>query len=167
MDLMVTPKTAHGTTAVLLEGEAGLGLRRVRWWDRLLARTRSSALDRALAAGARPEASLRLAVHADRLCEPAQCRLLARSLTRIAAASEAPSGRGPQVPVCRTAVRQVRHELRALAGRLSAPGPVDVHGVARVRTLLTDGTGPLYQPCPPERLHRELADALAALDSFD
>jgi len=150
---------------VLHEGTA-LGLRRVRWWDRLVARVRASALDRELASGASPESTVPLAVHAGRLCEPAQRRLLARSLTRIVAASDAPARSRLKAPVCRPAVQQARPELAALAGRLSASGPVDVRGVARVRTLLADGTGPLYQPASPGRLRRELVAVLAALDSF-
>jgi hypothetical protein len=150
---------------VLLEG-TGLGLRRVRWWDRLVARIRASALDHELAAGASPESTVPLAVHAGRLCKPAQRLLLARSLTRIVAASDAPMRSRLKAPVCRRAVQLARPELAALAGRLGASGPVDVHGVARVRTLLADGTGPLYQPAPPERLRRELAEVLDALDSF-
>jgi len=151
---------------VLLEEGAGLGLRRVRWWDRLVVRARASALDRALAAGASPERNVSLAVHAGRLCEPAQRRLLSRSLTRIVATLDAPAGRRTIAPVCRPAVRQAQAELAALAVRLSGSGPVDVHGVARVRLLLTDGTGPLYQPGPPERLRHELAALLAALNPF-
>jgi hypothetical protein len=151
---------------VVLDESAGLGLRRVRWWDRLVARLRASALDHELAAGASPDSTVPLAVHAGRLCEPAQRLLLARSLTRIVAASDEPARSRLKAPICRRAVQQARPELAALAGRLSASGPVDVHGVARVRTLLADGTGPLYQPAPPEHLRRELAEVIDALDSF-
>ena len=151
---------------VVLHEGTDLGLRRVRWWDRLVARTRASVLDRELAAGASPESSVPLAVHAARLCEPAQRHLLARSLTRIVAASDAPARARCKAPVCRPVVRAVRPELAALAGRLRASGPLGVHGVARVRTLLADGTGPLYQSGPPEKLRQELAAVLAALDSF-
>ena len=132
-----------------------------------MVRLRASALDQELAAGTSPEATVALAVHAGRLCRPAQRRLLARSLTRIVAASELPARARLKAPVCRPAVQQARPELAALAGRLGASGPVDVRGVARVRTLLADGAGPLYQPAPPERLRREVVKALAALDSFD
>ncbi len=106
-----------------------------------------------------------LALHAGRLCRPAQRRLLARSLSRLVAAAEAPAGRRVRAPVCRPAVRQARAELAAIAGRLSAPGPVGIHGVARVRTLLADGTGPLYQSAPPGRLLRTLEEVRRALDS--
>jgi hypothetical protein len=151
---------------VLQERAAGLGLRRVRLWDRLVVRARASALDDRLAAGASPESSVTLALHAGRLCQPSQRRLLARSLTRIVAVADAPQGRRLKAPVCRAAVHQARAELATVAGRLMASGPVDVHGVARVRTLLADGTGPLYRSAASGRLRDELAEALRALDSF-
>lgn len=151
---------------VLLEQGAGLGLRRVRWWDHLLVRARASALDRELAAGCSPESTIGLAVHAGRLCRPAQRRVLARSLDRIIAASDAPVGRSLKAPVCRPAVQRARTELAAIVGRLTADGPVNVRGVARLRHLLADGTGPLYRSGPPERLHDELVAVLVALDSF-
>jgi len=50
--------------------------------------------------------------------------------------------------------------------RLSAAAPVDVCGVARIRNLLTDGTGPLYREVAPGGLNRELLAALRAMDSL-
>ena len=149
---------------VVLEEGTGLGLRQVRWRDRLMVRARASALDRQLAAGASPESNVALAVHAGRLCEPAQRRVLARSLTRIATAADAPTGRPLRAPVCSPAVHRARAELAAVVGRLTATGPVDVQGVARVRTLLADGTGPLYHSAPADDLRIELAAVLTALD---
>jgi hypothetical protein len=149
---------------VVLEQDAGLGLRRVRWWNHLLVRARASALDQELATGASPESNVALAVHAGRLCNPAQRRVLARSLTRIAEASTAPPGRRLKAPVCRPAVHRARAELTAVTARLVAAGPVDVRGVAQVRQLLADGTGPLYRSGSPDQLRGELAAALTALD---
>ena len=149
---------------VVLEQDAGLGLRRVRWWNHVLVRARASALDRELATGASPESNLALAVHAGRLCNHAQRRVLARSLARVAAASTAQTGRRLKAPVCRPAVHRARAQLEALADRLVATGPVDVEGVARVRRLLADGTGPLYRPGSSDQLRGELAAALIALD---
>jgi hypothetical protein len=164
---MVTHGASKPTpTVVVLEEGAGLGLHRVRWRDRLLARARASSLDRALAAGASPEANVPLAIHAGHLCRPAQRHQLARSLMRIAAAADGPAGRRLGAPVCRPSVRRARVELAAVAGRLGAAGPVDVHGVARVRSLLADGTGPLYRSAPPETLRHELTAVLDALDAF-
>jgi len=152
---------------VVLDEGSGLGLRQVRWRDRLVEHARSSALDRELAAGASPESNVPLAVHAERLCRPAQRRQLACSLMRIAAAAEeGSSGRCLRAPVAGPAVRRARAELAAVAGRLGATGPVDVRGVARLRALLADGTGPLYRSAPPEQLRHELAAVLDALDSF-
>ena len=151
---------------VLLQEGSGLGLRRVRWRDRLAARARASALDEQLAAGVSPEHSVTLALHAGRLCQHGQRRVLARSLTRLVAAADGPAQRRLKTPVCRGAVQQARAELAAVAGRLTASGPVEVRGVARVRSLLADGTGPLYQPARAGQLRHELGDVLSALDSF-
>jgi hypothetical protein len=151
---------------VVLEDGADLGLRRVRWRDRLAVRARTSAFDAALAAGTSPDSSVPLALHAGRLCEPTQRRLLARSVTRIVTASEAPARRRLAAPVCRSAVQTVRPQLAAVAGRLTSSGPVDVRGVARLRLLVADGTGPLYQPARADELPGELTAVLAALDSF-
>lgn len=151
---------------VLLQEGSGLGLKRVRWRDRLAARARASALDEQLAAGVSPEHSVALALHAGRLCQEGQRRVLARSLTRLAAVADGPAQHRLKSPVCRGAVQQARAELAAVAGRLTAPGPVEVRGVARVRSLLADGTGPLYQPARAGQLRHELGDVLSALDSF-
>jgi hypothetical protein len=151
---------------VVLEEGAGLGLRRVRWRDRLAVRARASALDAELASGASPESCVALALHAGRLSAPAQRRLLARSLTRVVAASDAPAARRLPTPVCKAAVHRARAQLAAVAGRLTASGPVNVQGLARVRLLLADGTGPLYQPAPPDRLPTELDAVLVALDAL-
>jgi hypothetical protein len=149
---------------VLLEREAdGLSMQAVRLRDRLCARVRAPALDRQLADGAMPETSVALALHAARVYEPTQRRLLAHSLTRIAHASEAPPRR-TGVQLSRAAVVRARAELEAVADRLRTDAPVSVRGVARIRLLLADGTGPLYGGSPPEQLRRELRSALVALD---
>ena len=91
MGLMVTTREGRGApTIVVLEQGDGLGLRRVRLRDRVRARLRTSALDEQLAAGASPESSVALALHAGQLCRPQQRRLLARSLIEIARSCEAP-----------------------------------------------------------------------------
>src|SRR5271165_7361186 len=114
---------------VLLGQDAGLALCRVRLRDRLAARLRATALDRELAAGASPESSVALAVHAGHLCEPAQRRLLSHSLVRVVTDAESPESRRVTALVCRGAVREARAELVAVAERLLLPGPVGVHGV--------------------------------------
>ena len=151
---------------VVLEHDAGLGLRRVRMRDRLLARIRAAALDAELAAGASPESSVVLALHAVHLCGPSQRRLLAGSLRRIAASADAPTRSRLKAPVCGPAVRRAGTELQAVIDRLVAAGPVSVRGVARVRCLLADGTGPIYRKSAPDRLRNELRAALAVMDPY-
>ncbi len=152
---------------VVVEHDAGLGLRRVRLRDRLLTRLRASSLDDELAAGASPESSVTLALRAGQLCRPSHRRLLSHSLIRVVAAAEKPAGSLRKAPVNRDAVRGVREELEAAAERLGAAGPVDVRGVARISGLLTDGTGPLYQASRRGRLRDELRAALGAMDALD
>jgi hypothetical protein len=149
---------------VLLEHGDALRLRRVRPWHRLLVSLRVAALDRALAAGTSPESSVALAVHAQHLHKAAQRRVLARSLRRVGASSDSSPARHPHVLIDRGAVRRSRAELEQLAARLASSEPLDVRGVARVRTLLADGTGPLYAELDPGRLRRELVATLASLD---
>jgi hypothetical protein len=149
---------------VLLQKGDGLRLRRVWPWDHLRVRLRAAALDRALAAGTSPESSVALAVHAKHLHDGAQRSVLARSLRRVGVSSEAPMAERVHAPLDREAIRRARGELDALAARLASSEPLDVRGVARVRTLLADGTGPLYRQQEPGRLRRELLATLAWLD---
>jgi hypothetical protein len=46
----------------------------------------------------------------------------------------------------RRRVASASAELNALADTLEDPGPVAANGVAQAWILLTDGTGPLYNP---------------------
>jgi hypothetical protein len=149
---------------VLLETDGELTMRRVRLRDRLSARFRAAALDAALVAGTSPESTVLLALHAEQLLAPAQRRLLARSLRRIVAVSEAPLGGRRAVPLNRDAVLRNREEFESLAQRLSSAEPLDVRGVAKVRTLLSDGSGPLYRAEEADRLQRELVAATSAIE---
>ena len=162
---MVTYREGTGAPAVvLLEQGAGLALRRVRLWDRVRARFRTSALDEQLAAGASPESNVALALHAGHLCRPQQRRLLAGSLAEIALSCETPARRRLKAPVCRHEVARARAELAVVVDRLAASDPVDVRGLARIRNLLADGTGPLYHESRPGQLRDELRAALRAMD---
>jgi hypothetical protein len=64
----------------------------------------------------------------------------------------------------RAAVERAEGDLRMLASRLQAPRPVAPEGVARTRALLTDGTGPLYNPHRAAGLRAAIRDAARALD---
>jgi hypothetical protein len=130
---------------------------------RSLSRTRGLALDRRLADGAAPESSLDLAIRADVLIRPEQRAVLARDLDHIAVTARRKRSKA-QVRVCRHRIREASAELAALSRQLSAPGPVSVRGVAMIRVLLSDGTGPLFQPDSRVDLRLLLDTALAALN---
>jgi hypothetical protein len=137
---------------------------RPRLIDRLAARLRARRLDRALAQGTPPEASAPLALRAQRLTEPEQRSSIARELRRIL--SEAQQSRRPEfarVLPSRGSVWAAREELRRLADTLDDPGPVAAAGVAQAWILLTDGTGPLYNPTSRTTLLSGAARALREL----
>jgi hypothetical protein len=134
---------------VLLTGrrDALVVARQPRLSDRLAARLRARRLNRALAQGTPPEASAPLALRAQRLTEPEERSSIARELRRIL--REAHQPRHPEfarVLPSRGSVWAAREELRRLADTLEDPGPVAAAGVAQAWILLTDGTGPLYNP---------------------
>jgi hypothetical protein len=144
---------------VLVDGDQGrLTLKRLRPWHQIVARGRSARLDRELAEGARPEASVSLAARATQLTSTPFRHDLAASLRRILVAagreeaerssSATPAfgvSRSVRVPLGSTRVGQSAEPLAELASRLLEPGPVPVRGVAMVTELLADGTGPLYR----------------------
>lgn len=134
------------STVLLAGGCDGLVLaRRPRLRDRVVAHLRRRRLDRALAAGTPPEASVALALRAQRLTEPDQRSSMAGALRRII--SEAQEGPRPalgRIVPSRARVKAAREELTRLAETLEDPGPVAAGGAAQAWILLTDGTGPLY-----------------------
>jgi hypothetical protein len=136
------------STVVLTGGLDGLVVaRRPRLRERLAARVRPRRLDRALAEGTPPEASAALALRAQQLTEADSRGSIAQALRRII--REAQQGYRPalgRVLPSWARVRAAREELSRLADTLEDPGPVAAGGVARALILLTDGTGPLYNP---------------------
>jgi hypothetical protein len=64
----------------------------------------------------------------------------------------------PIVP-CRGRVAAASDELSRLAATLTEPGPVAARGVAQAWILLTDGTGPLYNPSSPASLQESTVSA--------
>jgi hypothetical protein len=134
--------------AVILLGADGAPVvRRVRPLDRLRARLRARALDRALAAGESSESEPAVALRARRLTEISKRAELARTLSQLVRRARAASSTATsQVPIARRAVLSAAEELLQLATELVTPGPVGAGGVAQVQLLISDGTGPLYNP---------------------
>jgi hypothetical protein len=123
-------------------------------------------LDQQVAEGFGPDPVEDRALRARQLTAMRARRRLARSLRARVRDAERPVGlqMSAAVPLCRRAVLPWRESLLGLAERLERPDPVNPTGVARVLVLLTDGTGPLYNPTPVRRMGDAvwwIADGLA------
>lgn len=122
-------------------------------------------LDRQLAEGHNSAGDPQLTMRAAQLTGPAARARLARML-REAVCSLDDSALAqylrPEAPLATASVRACAREINDLSQALTAPNP-DVRGVAIVRTLLTDGTGPLYIGGQPGELRAVVLAASAAL----
>ncbi len=133
-----------------------LTLRPVRARHWIVARLRAASLDGELADGISPETCDYLAARAFQLTSARSRRRLAAALDRLLADAGVRGTAKPlRVPVQRARVTSAAAELRALSRYLLASGPVSARGVAMVRRMLCDGTGPLYQ----ESCRADLRDA--------
>lgn len=129
---------------------------------RVVARWRRSSLDRALARGEDPAATTALAARTTQLSARTTRARIAAGLERMALDVEAP--RSPfSVAPSRAAVRANRAELIQLAAVLRRDRPLYARGIAMLRLVLTDGTGPAYTDRHGEALRRELDLARATL----
>lgn len=132
---------------------------------RLLARLRAWQLDVALAAGASPDSSAALSLRARTLISSKTRRELARAIRHLLHRAERPHHPfDPTVWICRREILAASAALEELAERLREPGPVDVRGIAQVKLLLTDGSGPLYNRPHTRDLPRSLQAAIDALE---
>jgi hypothetical protein len=125
----------------------------------LAMRLRTRSLDDSLIAGVDPGASADLAARAARLTSSSMRREVADGLERL---TRAPAGRMKVAPF-RRAVAVNTTELRALAIRLRGASPVRAPGIAILRRLLTDATGPAYTDRVGDSLAARLRDAREAI----
>lgn len=132
--------------------------------DRIAARLRSRSLDIALADGIPPEMNAAVALRARHLVDPCERKSLADSLRRmVREAREGPRRSRVRIQACWNRVAAAGDELDELADALARPGPVSPHGVAEALLLLTDGTGPVYNPESRANLRTLAAEARADL----
>lgn len=136
---------------------------------RLLAHLRAPRLDRQLADGV---ASWHSSTHAARALQLTSARTrkaFARSLERLVEQAEEPPtpARSAVIEPCRPQVREARPIMLTMAFRLRDSTPVDAHGMARLKLLLTDGVGPCYAPSRPDALVNELQTVSQWLDVRD
>ena len=149
---------------ILVDADGAPMVQRVKPLDRVRARLRARALDRALAAGAPSESEAAVALRARRLTEISKRAELARALSQLVnRARQASSIPTSRAPIARRAVLGATDELSQLASELVAPGPVGAGGVAQVQLLISDGTGPLYNPYSRIDLATAVRRAIEAL----
>lgn len=157
----------HSTTKTNLSQHPGATIRRrPRIWHRALAAALSVSLDARLAAGHPPENSTLAAVRASRLVALDARLKLARSweLLLIQARREPPRS-SMRAPIRRAQITAAERDIRELMNELSAQAPVPVRGVAMAGCLLTDGTGPVYNPSHPTSVRRAVREVVAILRS--
>jgi len=132
---------------------------------RLLARLRGRSLDRALSDGADQTTSVRLTARAAQLTARPMREELAGSLEQLLDTAGKPAGRY-RIPLRRTPIVVNAPILREVASDLQGPAPVSARGVAMLRDLLTDGTGPLFTGnSRGPALAQIISDAQAALSA--
>src|SRR6185312_8162272 len=111
-----------------------------------------------------PDSSAALSLRARALIGTTARAGLAGSVRRLIKEAEHPTGPLTfRVPICRAKILRSRETLEALADRLVSTDPVDACGVARVRLLLTDGSGPIYARPTADDLQPALQRTLVAL----
>jgi hypothetical protein len=143
------------------------------WGQQVRARFERARLDRDLAEGCSPERSPLHALRARQLAGPVVRSEVAESLRQVVEDAMRPSAVLTPVRLRRSVVlvslRQEevqawREGLLGLANGLERSAGVSPCGVARVKLLLADGAGPLYNPDPPHGLGETIwwiADGLA------
>ena len=131
--------------------------------SRLTARLLAGRLDGLLAVGVPAPAGSALAAHEARLTSSAEREAIARSLRATVADAR---GRGlllsSRVPLHVPNIAAAEDVIDAVTLRLHSPRPVSARGMARLRQILRDGTGPLYRYGRGD-LRGRLGAALAAL----
>jgi hypothetical protein len=115
-------------------------------WARLTARLRADRFDAMLAVGAPIPVGSALAVHAARLTSRAERDAIAGSLRRAASdAHDSSATVSMRVPLNKANIARVEELIDTITLRLYSPRPVRSCGMARLRRVLSDGRGPLYQ----------------------
>jgi len=140
-------------------------VRRFRIRDRMLARVRARALDRALASGIPADTNPALWLRARTLTRPRMASELGRQLCRIVQEAHEPR-RMPGMRVmgaAREGVLAAEDDLRVLASRLQSGEPIAAHRIAKVHLLLSDGTGPLFHSGSDRNLSEAIREATWSL----
>ena len=127
------------------------------------ARLRAYQLDRQLAVGVPAPAGSALAIHEARVTSMAERESIAWALRR--AVHDARTGSPPlsaRIPVHFNNIAAAADLIDTITLRLHSPRPVSARGMARLRVVLSDGCGPMYESGRGD-LSGRLGAALAAL----
>lgn len=112
----------------------------------LIARLRAGKFDRMLAVGVPAPQGTAIAVHEARLTSVTEREAIARALRQsVLDAKTGGTPLSPRIPVHSDNVAEAEDVIDAITLRLHSPQPVSARGMARLRNLLSDGLGPMYQ----------------------
>lgn len=122
-------------------------------------------LDRELSAGVAARISEAHTARIGQLTAGRTRRAVAHSLDHLIEQAQAPVARFrvTAIPCCEQ-ICQAEAMIRATAARLRSAEPLDARGIARLRTLLADTTGPCYVPSRADALTLALLDISKSLD---
>jgi hypothetical protein len=113
---------------------------------RVKARLRAHQLDRQLAVGVPARAGSALAVHQARLVTVAEREAIASTLRQaLQDANAAAAPLSSRIPLHPTNIVAAEDVIDAITLRLHSPRPVSARGMARLRVVLSDGSGPMYR----------------------
>ncbi|OBF35992.1 hypothetical protein A5724_14385 [Mycobacterium sp. ACS1612] len=129
---------------------------------RVTARLRADTFDHQLAVGVAPVDGSALAAHQARLTSRQEREAIARSLQH--AVNDARSGAvfSSRIPLHSRNISAAEELIDRITLRLHSPRPVSARGMARLRRVLSDGSGPFYWYGKGDLAGR-LGAALAAL----
>jgi len=130
---------------------------------RVTARLKAYQFDRQLAVGVPAPAGSALAVHEARLTSVAERESIAAAL-RLAVSDVHVGGtpRSVRIPVHIKNIAEAEDLIDTITLRLHSPRPISARGMARLRVVLSDGCGPMYESGRGD-LKGRLGAALAAL----
>jgi hypothetical protein len=101
-------------------------------------------LDREVVAGTVPTPGSPLEVHVARLTSVREREGVARAFRRLVTVNQTNSRALLRVPIVSHQINGCSSLFDDVTMRLHSPRPVRAEGMARLRVLLSDGTGPLY-----------------------
>jgi hypothetical protein len=160
MESMSKPPSANVDLTVCKESHAI----RVPMWVLVGATLRGASLDDKLAEGLAPDASPLLAARAQSLVALKRRRALADNwLSLLVDAREPVMYPNARVPLVRDRIIGAKSQIEALAQALQAPMPTS-RGVAMASSLLSDGSGPIYNRACSVDFASTLYEIIAHLD---